>query len=232
MSSDSEMSPFEPPPAEIEASPEFWASDDRPMLSSQCRLRDRGVPGRQSVGRSSALLVMSIIQFGVLMIFAASRFAAEQNLKIDNLVENGNFLAAATAASTPAIVGLVAFLIWARRLSNQRLSCLRMARCSIGRSRVDRSRVVLVASDLVMYSLGRSIVPPFMVGIYRTSWLPILLFAIVVLAPVGEEILFRGFLYNGIAVSRGGTSLQLWSPRSFSHSCTPSMIGTASLPSR
>ncbi len=40
--------------------------------------------------------------------------------------------------------------------------------------------------------------------IYRTSWLPILLFAIVVMAPVGEEILFRGFLYHGIAVSRWG----------------------------
>ena len=40
--------------------------------------------------------------------------------------------------------------------------------------------------------------------IYRTSWLPGLLFAMVVLAPVGEETLFRGFLYAGIAASRAG----------------------------
>ena len=31
-----------------------------------------------------------------------------------------------------------------------------------------------------------------------------LLFAFVVLAPVGEETLFRGFLYKGIAASRAG----------------------------
>ena len=41
-------------------------------------------------------------------------------------------------------------------------------------------------------------------GIYRSAWLPGLLFAMMVLAPVGEETLFRGFLYAGIAASRAG----------------------------
>jgi membrane protease YdiL (CAAX protease family) len=204
MSSDSEMSPFEPPPDEIEAASEFWASDDRPMLSEPVSTPRPWGPWATIGWTFLCILVMSIIQFGVLKIFAASQFAAGQNLKIDKLVENGNFLAAATAASTPAIVGLVAFLIWARgcRIRDYLAFVWPDARlvvlAFIGLG------VVLVASDLVMYWLRRPIVPQFMVGIYRTSWLPILLFAIVVMAPVGEEILFRGFLYHGIAVSRWG----------------------------
>ena len=64
--------------------------------------------------------------------------------------------------------------------------------------------VLLVGTDTISYLLGKPIVPEFMVDFYRNSWLPILLFTIVVLAPVGEETLFRGFLYAGLAASRLG----------------------------
>jgi membrane protease YdiL (CAAX protease family) len=63
---------------------------------------------------------------------------------------------------------------------------------------------VLVATDLTSYSLGRPLVPDVMRDVYRTSWLPTLLFTLVVLAPLGEETLFRGFFYQGIATSRAG----------------------------
>ena len=54
------------------------------------------------------------------------------------------------------------------------------------------------------YLLGRPLVPKIMVDFYRNSWPPFLVFAVVVLAPLGEETLFRGFLYRGIASSRAG----------------------------
>ena len=63
---------------------------------------------------------------------------------------------------------------------------------------------VLVASDLTSYSLGRPIVPEFMVDCCQTAWLPLLLSALVILAPLAEETLFRGFLYKGIESSRAG----------------------------
>ena len=69
--------------------------------------------------------------------------------------------------------------------------------------------VLLVATDLTSYLLGRPLVPAVMVDIYRTAWLPALLFAFVVLAPVGEETLFRGFLYMGIAASRAGPDVAI-----------------------
>jgi CAAX protease family protein len=43
-----------------------------------------------------------------------------------------------------------------------------------------------------------------MVDLYRMAWLPGLLPALVAFAPIGEETLFRGFLFKGIAASRAG----------------------------
>ena len=64
--------------------------------------------------------------------------------------------------------------------------------------------VLLAASDIASVLSGRPLVPPFVLSLYRTAWLPGLVFAFVVLAPVGEETLFRGFVYKGIAASRAG----------------------------
>lgn len=61
---------------------------------------------------------------------------------------------------------------------------------------------VLLLSEAVIYLLGKDSVPDVMVEIYRSAnpkWL--LWFAIIVMAPIFEEILFRGFLFKGLANS-------------------------------
>ena len=63
----------------------------------------------------------------------------------------------------------------------------------------------LFVSDGVSFLLHQPMVPPFMVDAYKsTSSLPALLLAIVVVAPIFEEIFFRGFLFQGIRYSRLG----------------------------
>ena len=66
---------------------------------------------------------------------------------------------------------------------------------------VDRARPGLQRCCCI--SPGSDIVTPFQVEAYRTAkdagWLFWLLVAIVVVAPIGEEIAFRGFLYRGLA---------------------------------
>jgi hypothetical protein len=63
----------------------------------------------------------------------------------------------------------------------------------------------LFLSDGVGYLLHQPIVPPFMVEAYKTaSSLPALLLAVIVVAPIFEEIFFRGFLFQGIRYSRLG----------------------------
>ena len=63
----------------------------------------------------------------------------------------------------------------------------------------------LFLSDGMSLLLHQPIIPPFMVDAYNTaSSLPALLFAIVVVAPIFEEVFFRGFLFQGIRYSQLG----------------------------
>ena len=61
--------------------------------------------------------------------------------------------------------------------------------------------VFIAVADGTSWLLHRDIVTQFQVDIYRTAstagWLPWLLLTIVVVAPIGEETLFRGFLFHG-----------------------------------
>jgi len=65
--------------------------------------------------------------------------------------------------------------------------------------------IFLAASDGLTLLLNRPIVPPFMGDAYRTAtFVPALYVAIVVVAPIFEEIFFRGFLFEGVRYSRLG----------------------------
>ena len=59
----------------------------------------------------------------------------------------------------------------------------------------------IVVVDGVSWLLGRDIVTQFQLDIYRTAsatgWLPWLWLTLAVVAPIGEETLFRGFLFRG-----------------------------------
>jgi membrane protease YdiL (CAAX protease family) len=62
---------------------------------------------------------------------------------------------------------------------------------------------LIIVSNAVSWLLGHDIVTPFQTDLFRTAdaagWLPLLLLwlAVVVVTPIGEEILFRGFLFRG-----------------------------------
>ena len=63
--------------------------------------------------------------------------------------------------------------------------------------------VINLVFNALLYLTGHDIVTPFQVEAYRTAqnagWLLWFTLAIVVVAPIGEEIAFRGFLYRGLA---------------------------------
>jgi uncharacterized protein len=60
---------------------------------------------------------------------------------------------------------------------------------------------VIGAADAVTFALGKEMVPAFQLELHRTAQaegtLPWLWLAILVAAPVGEELLFRGFMFCG-----------------------------------
>jgi len=60
---------------------------------------------------------------------------------------------------------------------------------------------LIVVGNALSWLLGHFIVTSFQLDIYRTAetagWLPLLWLAVVVVTPIGEESLFRGFLFRG-----------------------------------
>jgi uncharacterized protein len=65
--------------------------------------------------------------------------------------------------------------------------------------------IIIGLTDAALYLSGRAIVSPFQVVSYKTAteegWLALLFFATVIVAPAGEEIMFRGYLFRGFARS-------------------------------
>jgi len=59
---------------------------------------------------------------------------------------------------------------------------------------------LIVVGDALSWLVGHNIVTPFQSDIYSTAaaagWLPLLYLAVVVVTPIGEESLFRGFLFR------------------------------------
>jgi membrane protease YdiL (CAAX protease family) len=65
--------------------------------------------------------------------------------------------------------------------------------------------VLAVLIDVFTNALGMDIVPEFMLEAWRTAgWLPLLWVSVIVIAPLVEEIVFRGFLFVGLQQFRHG----------------------------
>lgn len=67
---------------------------------------------------------------------------------------------------------------------------------------------LLLTFDGLTVLAGRDVVPPFMVEAYRSARvagaLPFFFLAVVVVAPIAEELTFRGFGFRGLSYSRLG----------------------------
>jgi membrane protease YdiL (CAAX protease family) len=120
---------------------------------------------------------------------------------LEGLASDGVAVIILICVSTPVQVGL---LFWfARRKAPSALGYLAL---SLPRSRDIRLLVIvaaalLAAGDGLGWLFGTRIVTPFQTDIYRSARtadaLPWLWLTTVIVAPIGEETLFRGFLFRG-----------------------------------
>ena len=116
---------------------------------------------------------------------------------------DGALIAFGTFASVPVQIAMLVFAAQLRHWPPAIYLGLVVPR----RAEVIIATVCVIALNLafdgILYVSGRELVPPFQVEAWRTAvdagWLIGLLAAIVVVAPVGEEIVFRGFLFRGLA---------------------------------
>lgn len=121
-----------------------------------------------------------------------------------------------TAVSAPLAVGATLLVAW-RGLARQGLADPRPAlRRSLGLVRPRFAQValwtaaalaVLAGYEWLASRLDRPSLPDFMVDFHASAgWLPGLLFVVVFVAPLAEEVLFRGFLLPGLAAGRMGAA--------------------------
>lgn len=65
--------------------------------------------------------------------------------------------------------------------------------------------ILIAATDAALYLSGRALVTSFQLESYTSAvaegWLPAMTFAAIVMAPAGEEVMFRGFLFRGFVRS-------------------------------
>ena len=145
-------------------------------------------------------------QYGVWIVWVVGQTSLGQEPAAQSPGGDGLFVALATCASMPVAVGLV----WLFARLRQGISVTEYLglnplswRAAVGWCAALAGLVVL--SDALTMLLHRPLVPEVMVQTYQTAGFPPLLWlAVVVAAPLGEETLFRGFLFKGILHSRLG----------------------------
>lgn len=117
-------------------------------------------------------------------------------------------LSAITIIAGPAWIGVTAIAARWRRWSVRDYMALVPPRRGELIFAIACLAVILVATDVLSYALGRPVIPQFMIDAYKSAQSPIaivlLFIAIVIVAPVCEEIAFRGFLFRGLSMSRLG----------------------------
>ncbi len=105
--------------------------------------------------------------------------------------------------SNPVTVAVIALAVFLARAGQSEYLALRRPQ----RSDVMLGLICLVgliaASDALLYASGRDLVTSFQLESYTTAsaegWLLPMLAAAILVAPAGEEVMFRGFLFRGWA---------------------------------
>jgi beta-phosphoglucomutase len=146
------------------------------------------------------------MQNGVLIVWIIAKSSLGQEPAVQSPGGDGLFVALATCASMPVSVGLVWLFARLRAgISVKEYLALNPLAWRAAARWCAALAGLAVLSDGLRTLLHRPIVPEIMVQTYQTAGIPPLLWlAMVVAAPLGEETLFRGFLFKGILHSRLG----------------------------
>ena len=145
-----------------------------------------------------------IVQLFVVAVYI--RFhASGDNIDFKPFESNSFLLALVTIIAGPFWVGIVALAARLRGWTARGYLALVVPRRSEILFGIACMAALLIAFDLLTLALGREVVPPFMREAYisaRSSNALVLFFiAVVAVAPITEEIAFRGFLFRGLSAT-------------------------------
>jgi membrane protease YdiL (CAAX protease family) len=155
-----------------------------------------------------ATIAWLLFAFLASTILATVLFAAWQadRANLRNFNYDGVVIAIGVIASVPVQIAVLSFAARLRRWTPANYLGINRPRPGEIVFAVLCTVALMIVFDLLLYVSGRDLVPPFQVEAYQTAkdagWLLGLLLAIVVIAPIGEEVVFRGFLYRGLVRPR------------------------------
>jgi uncharacterized protein len=151
-----------------------------------------------------ATIAWLLFAFLASVVVATAVFAAWQGDRANMRPStyDGVMITIGALASVPVQIAVLAFAARLRRWAPADYLALNIPRRSEIVFAVLSTIALMIVFDALMYVSGRDLVPPFQVEAYQSAkdagWMLGLMLAIVVVAPVGEEIAFRGFLYRGL----------------------------------
>jgi membrane protease YdiL (CAAX protease family) len=152
---------------------------------------------------SIAWVLLAFMVAGVATVMVYGAWLGER-ARPASMNHDGVLLAVGAMVSIPMVVAVLAAAVRRRHRLALDYFAINVPR----RGEIIMATICVIALGLVfnalLYVTGHDIVTPFQIEAYRTAkdagWLLWLLVAIVVFAPIGEEIAFRGFLYRGWAL--------------------------------
>ncbi len=128
----------------------------------------------------------------------------DQPLILEDLPTNGPLLGFVTLVATIAVIGVVTLAVRLSRHSLKNYLALRWPSWRSFAVCLGLTALLLLLADFVTAQSGRDVIPDFMTGIYASSleagigFFILLGITLIVLAPLSEEIVFRGFFFRGL----------------------------------
>jgi len=147
-----------------------------------------------------------VAQSAVVIVAAIMKGSLTNPATVEALAMNGLVLSICLVVSVPLAVGLSVLFAWLR----PGLPVADYLGFKPASWRAIVSGLVCVVGlglgyDWISTSVGRPEIPEFMVNAYRTAgFVPLLWGAVIVGAPLSEEVFFRGFLFKGFERSPVG----------------------------
>ncbi len=146
------------------------------------------------------LVVQGVVAIPYLLFTVTERSQAAIAVAAASLQSDGLFVGISEVCSATIAVALTLLAAWLRKgpvireylgfRTVPRVVALRWLLYAV---------LVVVLLEVLAHLTGYAATPDWMLRIYRSAGsLPLLLFAIVVVAPIVEEIVFRGFLFEGL----------------------------------
>lgn len=145
------------------------------------------------------------VQFAVILGYVMTHPETGDAAVMQAMATNGFLLALVTIVAGPAWIAVTAIAArwrgW-RVADYLALVAPRRSEFAFGFACM---AALLIAFDVLTYATGRDVVPTFMLESYKTARasgsLVLFFLAVVIIGPVTEEIVFRGFLFRGLNAS-------------------------------